>query len=662
MEDFMKMFNAAIAFTLMSATLIFALAACEQGAGGGDGGPSIVYTSETADDKPVVLTITKKAEIPPVVSANMVGAPVFVYVPQSGDLYTIKIDRVVVSSGTVTVSANKLTLTFRPEGGGGSFTATLTATDGGTTSDGGTLTFKDGIRTSDGAVIAVQPATTTTPPYKDEPITIPSDTGDSGTSTYTPPRGGGGGGGNNGGGGSQPAIPAVPPPPAPPALLSTSVSYAPDGTASVTFTFDMGVTLTDNGGADVTGDGTATLTATPASQVAGTPITVSLTAANPNDGTKTITVEAQIMPVSRAFSRDSDTGTYTVGYCDSYGAAALVSGGAAEWVYFVKDSPEHRMFNAVYTPNAPESKGEASEAILGLFHITIGADAAADGIELSGTALPAGANIVIDIGIPNETSQLPSVYIPYRGLGADGGDYAHLRIRVNRGAELVILADNTGYIEGGAGYFKGGTVEVMGGGKLRDGAYEGLPLGEDTVIISRLGSYLAVGPDDTTNELFTGWLLGPQDARIQWDSGDQTAGYIEFHEGKMALAAIVTVRKTLGLQSNVWFVGGAKITVDIQEDNAVDGNRGIFANGGGFKFYGRKSAGGGENINPGNSIIEVKTDNYIDKRFFELGTSGDEVIPLYGQRTIKNKGTGTAAQWTGKIAAVNGYPDWEGTE
>jgi hypothetical protein len=506
---------------------------------------------------------------------------------------------------------------------------------------------------------------------------------------------GGGGGGSSGGGGY------VPPPPLPePLLQSTAVSYKADGTVSVAFTFDMSVTYAAPAGdVEVTGRNTATLTATPRDQAAGVLRTVSLTAAHIQDSTKTTTVTADIMPLSgQVFSRSTDAGTYTVGYCDANGAAGLVSGGMTRWVYFDKNSAEFRIFNAVYTPNAPGSTdsiengrralpytGEISAAVLALFKITIGASAAADRIELSGTALPLGTNagniIVIDLGIPGAANTLPRFYIPRQGLGASGENYESLRLRVNGGAELVILADNNAYISGGAGNacpygnFKNGSVEVMGSGRLRDGAYEGFPLGEGAVIIPRLGSYLAVGPEPDHSDAgsamaaayaayYAGWLIGPQgsDARIQWDAGDQSAGYLEIREGELALAANVTVRKTLGLIYSVWFIGGARVTVDIPAGNAVDNNRGLFAGSGAFRFYGQKNEGNGQNTNPGNSVIEVKAGSYIDRRFFEPGNAGAAIVPLAGPRVIKNKGTGgagAAVQWTGKFATVLAYPDWD---
>jgi hypothetical protein len=59
----------------------------------------------------------------------------------------------------------------------------------------------------------------------------------------------------------------------------------------------------------------------------------------------------------------------------------------------------------------------------------------------------------------------------------------------------------------------------MAGGKLRDGAYEGFPLGSNAVILNRFGSYLSVGPEShnpdatavwaTYTAHYSGYLVGP---------------------------------------------------------------------------------------------------------------------------------------------------------
>ena len=199
-------------------------------------------------------------------------------------------------------------------------------------------------------------------------------------------------------------------------------------------------------------------------------------------------------------------------------------------LYDVPDAPL-AVLKAVYEPNKPGSTDSVSldaaatpsvsktavtytaalsAEVLSLFQFTTGTESI-DKVEITGTALPDATTynatqtnlIVIDIGKPGaDNSALPKFYIPVQGLGADGGSYAHIRLRVNNGAELVILADNSAYASNGGaghpapdGYFNGGCVEVMSGGKLRDGAFEGFPLGSNAVILNRSGSYLSVGAE-----------------------------------------------------------------------------------------------------------------------------------------------------------------------
>jgi hypothetical protein len=379
-----------------------------------------------------------------------------------------------------------------------------------------------------------------------------------------------------------------------------TVSYDSQCAIAVSYAFDMDVTASAPDGWIVTGSGTKTITAAPTG-TPGTAVSMTLAAANKADETKIAEVsEVTVMPVSGVFSRPaSGEAEYTVAYYDSYGAVGLKSAGGTGW-FLVTDAGLKQRFNALYTPNAPDTDDgiesgktaaaytqAVSEAVLGLFSITLGsnADGSGDKYEIKGTDLPA-ANagsttamtdnlIVIDIGLPGggDNSGLPVFHIPYRELGdasAESGAYSHIRFRVNSGAEAVILADNTGYIgdgdgDGGEagtscppGYFNGGCIEVMSGGKLRDEAYEGFPLGSNAVILSRLGSYLAVGPEEgsedaqamqeTYDAYYSGWFIGPpgSEARIEWEDGGQNGDYIEVRLGELVISANVTVKKTLG--------------------------------------------------------------------------------------------------------------------
>jgi hypothetical protein len=364
----------------------------------------------------------------------------------------------------------------------------------------------------------------------------------------------------------------------------------------------------------------------------------------------------------------------------------------------ISDAGIKAVFEAIYQPNNTGSAADTlldggtppktvipytsgiTDKVLRLFHVSLGTATTGDKVYIAGTALPeapsgiavdGSALIVIDVGQPGtaDNAALPTFYIPHQGLGdpTEGGEgvgaqadnggedeepglktYAYIRLRVNSGAHLVLLADNSAYEaeEGGAGhasdpgYFHGGCVEVMAGGKLRDGAYEGFPLGDNAVILNRTGSYLAVGPEGTTNKWYLGWLIGPSAGtpRIVWDTGNAEAKYIEVRPTELAIDANVTVKKTIGLIYSVWFVGGATVTIDaasdtIGFDEGTNQIKGLAVNDLPYKFYG----------NTGSSII-VKKGSAIMK-YPLTGVQTDLVKdskaqPIY--LTVSNNATGDA--------------------
>jgi hypothetical protein len=483
-------------------------------------------------------------------------------------------------------------------------------------------------------------------------------------------------------------------------LLNTipDISYAPDGTVSVIFTFNETVEA-QSPGAEVSGPG-KTITVTPQNQIPGTAAAITLTARYPNGPGKTVFTET-VMP-AHGFFAPVPGSERTVTYYDAHGVVGLKNNGTTGW-FFVKetDADWRKLFNAVYTPNAPGTadlveQGKTataytqaiSEKTLGLFVIAFGANYGTSKVFLKGEDLPnaGGANIiVIDLGLPAETPGLTGnpndglkFLIPNKGLGTAGGDYRHIWLRVNRGAELVIEADNRGYISGGAGHpaergnFNRGYVEVMAGGRLRDGAYEGFPLGEDAVILSRLGSYLAVGPEGGSpdaaakaqvyNDYYAGWLIGPNgnSARIEWGTGDQNGNNIEVREGKLAFSANVTVKKTLALMYNVWFVNEPTVTIDVKNDGVtIRGKPGLFAAGADYKFYGTASASGGQNVGSPKSTIIVKSGSTLHKAFL---TSGDTDMAALisaeaGDIIITNRGTGGQIFYT-HAGGISGYLNW----
>ncbi|MDR1061853.1 MAG: InlB B-repeat-containing protein [Clostridiales bacterium] len=361
------------------------------------------------------------------------------------------------------------------------------------------------------------------------------------------------------------------------------------------------------------------------------------------------------------------------------------------------------ILRAVYLPNAPGSTDaiesgkttiaytEAiSEAALNLFEIYIDSTHAAnDSINIKGTELPAADGesttnlIVIDVGIPGGANNgaLPTFHIPYGALGASDDSYGAIRFRVNSGASLVIEADNDSYIANGAnhpcppGNFNNGCIEAMPGGKLRDGAYEGFPLGSNAVLLSRLGSYLAVGPEssfeiggagyvESRDKWYSGWLVGPAEGnpRIVWDSGDQTGGYIEVRPGQLAISANVTVKKTLGLIYSVWFVNGPTVTIDAAGDTVdIEGMKGLFANGDNYKFYGTEESSGGQNPGSPAATIIVKPGSTLHQMFLTAGNTHEFgfITASSDDRTIVNKGDGDSVLSGTYVGGITGYLNWE---
>jgi hypothetical protein len=437
----------------------------------------------------------------------------------------------------------------------------------------------------------------------------------------------------------------------------------------VAFVFNAAVTTgtVTGSGWTVTGTGSTTITAEYTGGQYGMQ-TVSFTAAR--SGYTSASVSASVVS-ARAFP--DTAAAYTIEYYDTEHHVAAVRKVDGDTVdgFLVANANWQKLFNAIYTPNAP-----VGAAALKLFNVTIGGGSQPSGkVEIKGTELPAagGASsanpIVIDIGVPGTVDNDGlNFVIPDRGLGAQNNNgYGHLRLRVNKGASLLIEAENSGYISKGAGsscppgYFNNGTIEVMAGGKLRDGAYEGFPLGANAVILTRPGSYLGVGPEadsadaqngmaDTYGKYYSGWLVGPSavDAnapKIEWNGGS-AAGYLEVRPSMLAISTNVTVKKTVGLIYNVWLVGNVTVTINV----AAGDKKGLFANGKDYKIYATTDQ----------AEIAVNEGSVLHKAFLTPGgTDLEETIA--GAKTLKV--TGESEMNSKKYpddsaSSVLGYFDW----
>jgi hypothetical protein len=523
-----------------------------------------------------------------------------------------------------------------------------------------------------------------------------------------PSGSGGGGGGSSSGGGST----TVNPPPVqyyPPVLLDDpSVRYSPDGLVSAAFTFDMDLPAPAVPGWVFTAEGPV-ITAAPGEPVPGEPVRLSFTVAHPQDPDKTTTVpEITLMPVTGDFPGLLSGTEYTVAYADGYGAAGLKNKTETLW-YYVKDSSWQAVFKAIYIPNAPDSTDtaimpkaampyteEISRTALNLFKITPDGPNAADClIEIKGEALPytngMGPNhiIVVDIGIPREdNSGLPLFSIPDRGLGRAGERYDYFRLRVNRGARMVILADNSGYIASGPGHpcppgnAAGSVVEIMDNGKLRVGAYEGYPLGEDSRIIAFLHSSLALGPDrsgpvvipghsEARDRQYQGGFIGPGFGApgIAWGTGDQNGNYLELYRDRIAFAANIAVQKTLELSYSLWFVNGPTLTINANSGSdsgndsfTINGKKGLFAGDPGLKFYGTASTSGGINIgNPAAGIV-LRPGNVLSQSFITLDETDPEALitpGIYEKKIVNRGSSGSSAEEPYDDPSIVSYLNWD---
>jgi hypothetical protein len=349
------------------------------------------------------------------------------------------------------------------------------------------------------------------------------------------------------------------------------------------------------------------------------------------DKTATDSANKEATKITPAFDRAKNSGTYTIESFTGSTVTLKAADDGTSKAYSVKDEVQ-TLLKAVYEPNAPGSTDTfvsietgksavayddaVSAAVLGLFHITIDAsDSIKDSIEVKGSlpkeildATSAINILVIDIGLPEGNTGIPTFEIPHKGLGTDEStSYGGVRLRVNKGAKLVLLADNSKYMTYGAGegnscdagFFNNGCVEVMEDGHLRDGAYQGYPLGNNSTILNRLGSFLSVGPEPNTDDAkgsmaatyanyYSGYLIGkngtaPNDPRIVW-SGSQTDGFIQVAPAQLVLSAEVTVKKFTGLIYDVWFVNTGAIKAGL----TVGSNGALIQNGELYKFYGQE--------------------------------------------------------------------------
>jgi hypothetical protein len=343
----------------------------------------------------------------------------------------------------------------------------------------------------------------------------------------------------------------------------------------------------------------------------------------------------------------------------------------ARW-HYVQDTKLQDLFDAVYSPNAPGSMDEVekgkealayddaiSSAVLKLFTITLEQDSSSDRVEIQGTDLPSAARagkyrpIVIDIGIPGKNNNgLPTFSLDRGNLGTVPADYAHIRLRVNQGAQLSIGRGNS------YGNLENATLEVMGGGLLLDANYEGF-LGAGAIVIVRLNAYLKAGSAGSFEYgNYDDWLIGPASVPgvILWGTGDQNGSYIELwdhEEGRrLALNADIALRKSLALDYQVWFVNGPILRVEAVGDlSAKDGSTYP-------RFYGDFFTSGGQNPARVEAAIILYPGSTISGSLLSDSAGMDIQGLTSGELYIPNKGSNGAEKAYGRDS-IKGYLNWD---
>ncbi|MDR3275731.1 MAG: hypothetical protein LBT11_00745, partial [Treponema sp.] len=329
---------------------------------------------------------------------------------------------------------------------------------------------------------------------------------------------------------------------------------------------------------------------------AGTELTVTVT----NNGES---ATAKFTAVDAKFARPASTPVeYTVQEVKAGGIAQLKPAGDAKW-YYVAEEKLLTNIDIIYRAN------KDLPAALALFHLVVAPEAnkakawfnasPGDYIKLKGTAVPTGTNaaslVRINVGVPGENNAaLLDVVIPPGELGAtEDTSYTYTWIVVNNGAYLDVAATQTmGGEMTDSGKFKNGTVRVAAGGKVRDSAWMGWPLGSTSAFRVLWGGSIAVGKGDRDGHTwvdgytakmesshdyygsFEGWLIAPSsdtNATAVWgtkgsSSEEDGYGFLDAFDTNVVIYGNVTIKKTAGLIYDVLLVAGTTLTIDAAAD------------------------------------------------------------------------------------------------
>jgi hypothetical protein len=282
--------------------------------------------------------------------------------------------------------------------------------------------------------------------------------------------------------------------------------------------------------------------------------------------------------------------------------AQLTTDATSKW-YYVEDETLRQNVDIIYRAN------QASDDALALFHLVVASEddaenswfdtvAAGDYIKLAGTDVPTGTNttslVKINVGVPDEDNgALFDVVIPVGELGTGSTSYTYTWIVVNNGAYLDVNANqilgSPGLASGGN--FENGTVRVANGGKVRDSAWMGWPLGSNSAFRVLYGGSIAVGKGDRDGHAwldgytalypaeypnfgsFEGWLIAPSgdNTKAVWGSRGSSSeedgyGFLDAFDTNVVIYGNVTIKKSTGLIYDVLLVAGTTLTIETDVD------------------------------------------------------------------------------------------------
>jgi hypothetical protein len=197
-----------------------------------------------------------------------------------------------------------------------------------------------------------------------------------------------------------------------------------------------------------------------------------------------------------------------------------------------------------------------------------------------------------------------------------------------------------------------------------------------SVIIARLGSRFAADPESPRITALLGygadWLVGSgKNTALCWGTGDQNGSYIEIRDisrpgdtdgsedGTLAFDVNLTLRKTLLLRYNVWFIHSPTFTINAMAGSEIDGHWGLIAEGGTYKLYGTFFQTGGQNPARHAAKIVVMKGNEISRSALSPDDTGF-ITAVGSNMIINNKGRAERAEKVDYgCDSISGHCNWD---